>query len=95
MKIHKHKFELWPGYITSIRQHESDLLMCAEITHKVMRQENLLEILNRLKEERRGGDFQVIYFLNLLKEYTTFSSINFSFILLFQFYFYSNLIISV
>lgn len=38
--------ELWPGYLTSIRQHENDILMCAEITHKVMRQQTVLDILN-------------------------------------------------
>ncbi|KAF7997591.1 hypothetical protein HCN44_006162 [Aphidius gifuensis] len=58
VEIREHHFELWPGYITSIRQHEQDLLMCCEITHKVMRQENLLNIMNRIREEKGGGDFQ-------------------------------------
>ncbi|XP_050489341.1 piwi-like protein Siwi isoform X1 [Bombus huntii] len=40
------RMELWPGYLTSIRQHENDILMCAEITHKVMRQQTVLDILN-------------------------------------------------
>lgn len=40
-----HKLELWPGYVTSIRQHETDILMCSEINHKVMRQETALELL--------------------------------------------------
>lgn len=29
------KIELWPGYITSIRQHEADVLLCCEVSHKV------------------------------------------------------------
>jgi len=41
-----HKLELWPGYVTSIRQHETDILMCCEINHKVMRQETALELLS-------------------------------------------------
>ncbi|XP_043599743.1 piwi-like protein Siwi isoform X2 [Bombus pyrosoma] len=40
------RMELWPGYLTSIRQHENGILMCAEITHKVMRQQTVLDILN-------------------------------------------------
>lgn len=40
-----HKLELWPGYVTSIRQHESNILMCCEINHKIMRQETALELL--------------------------------------------------
>ncbi|PSN42981.1 hypothetical protein C0J52_13213 [Blattella germanica] len=33
-RINEYKLELWPGYITSIRQHEQELLLCTEITHK-------------------------------------------------------------
>lgn len=39
------KLQLWPGYTTSIRQHEDDLLMCGEITHKVMRMETVYDII--------------------------------------------------
>lgn len=37
--------EIWPGYLTSIRQHEQDILLCAEITHKVMRTDTVYNIL--------------------------------------------------
>ena len=40
-----HKLELWPGYVTSIRQHETNILMCCEINHKIMRQDTALELL--------------------------------------------------
>lgn len=43
--------ELWPGYKTSIRYHENDILMCAEITHKVMRKSTVLDLL---REEYRN-----------------------------------------
>ena len=33
----QHKLELWPGYITSIRQHESQVLLCCEISLKILR----------------------------------------------------------
>lgn len=39
--------ELWPGYETSIRQHEREIMLCAEITHKVMRTETVYDILRR------------------------------------------------
>ncbi|XP_011630854.1 piwi-like protein Siwi [Pogonomyrmex barbatus] len=45
------KLELWPGYLTSIRQHERDILMCAEITNKVMRLETLVDILRNCYQE--------------------------------------------
>nr|XP_033336473.1 piwi-like protein Siwi [Megalopta genalis] len=46
IEVRDFRLELWPGYTTSIRQHENDILMCAEIIHKVMRQQTLLDILN-------------------------------------------------
>ncbi|XP_062128728.1 protein aubergine-like isoform X1 [Drosophila sulfurigaster albostrigata] len=52
----KHRMELWPGYITSIRQHESDFLLCTEIAHKVMRTDTLYQILS--KNIREHDDFQ-------------------------------------
>lgn len=45
--------ELWPGYVSSIRQHERDILMCVEIVTKVMRIETLLDILNNCFAEDR------------------------------------------
>lgn len=45
IQIPEYKMELWPGYVTSIRQHEKDILLCAEITHKIMRNENVLSLL--------------------------------------------------
>ncbi|XP_067213491.1 piwi-like protein Siwi isoform X1 [Linepithema humile] len=47
----EYKLELWPGYITSIRQHERDILMCSEITNKVMRLETLLDIYHNCMRE--------------------------------------------
>jgi aubergine len=32
------------GYITSIRQHEHNILVCCEVSHKVMRQETIYDI---------------------------------------------------
>jgi len=42
--------ELWPGYETSIRQHEKDILLSTEITHKVMRTETVWDILSRCSQ---------------------------------------------
>uniref|UniRef100_A0A1A9VI45 Aubergine n=1 Tax=Glossina austeni TaxID=7395 RepID=A0A1A9VI45_GLOAU len=39
------QIQIWPGYQTSIRQHEQDILLCAEIAHKVMRTDTIYQIL--------------------------------------------------
>lgn len=54
--IHGADIQLWPGYITSIRQHERDVMLCAEITNKVMRTETVYDIMNKLMRE--GGNFK-------------------------------------
>ncbi|OXU31859.1 hypothetical protein TSAR_014087, partial [Trichomalopsis sarcophagae] len=51
IEIPEFRLELWPGYITSIRQHEHDILMCSEITHKVMRNETLYDVLQQCYHE--------------------------------------------
>lgn len=47
VSIREYRLELWPGYLTSIRQCEYNILMCAEITHKVMREETVLDMLGQ------------------------------------------------
>uniref|UniRef100_A0A0K8TM02 Piwib n=1 Tax=Tabanus bromius TaxID=304241 RepID=A0A0K8TM02_TABBR len=54
--IREYKLQLWPGYTTSIRQHEKDVLLCAEIAHKVMRTETVYDILQKCIHESR--DYQ-------------------------------------
>lgn len=44
---------MWPGYVTSIRQHEHNILMCAEISSKVMRRETVLNILQECVKNHR------------------------------------------
>lgn len=56
--------ELWPGYQTSIRQHEQDILLCSEIAHKVMRTETIYNIMNKVKSEER--DFRTVIQQRLL-----------------------------
>ncbi|XP_046398366.1 piwi-like protein Siwi [Ischnura elegans] len=54
--IPEYRLELWPGYLTSIRQHENNLLMCAEISHKVMRKDSVLHLMSEFTNMR--GNFQ-------------------------------------
>lgn len=54
--IREYRIQLWPGYQTSVRQHERDKLLCAEIAHKVMRTETVYDILQRCLETAR--DYQ-------------------------------------
>lgn len=53
IRVQNLRLDIWPGYITSIRQHEEDILVCAEISHKIMRSETVLDILRRVRSEER------------------------------------------
>lgn len=43
--------ELWPGYATSIRQHDGGTMMCTEITWKVLRNETALDVIKQLHNQ--------------------------------------------
>jgi aubergine-like protein len=49
--LNDYKLELWPGYVTSIRIHENKILLCCEISHKVLRQETALDVLVRCHQD--------------------------------------------
>jgi aubergine-like protein len=47
--------ELWPGYITAIRNHEAGVLLCAEVTHKVLRTTTVLALIRELLSKNNMG----------------------------------------
>ncbi|CRK90810.1 CLUMA_CG004500, isoform A [Clunio marinus] len=51
VSLPQYGLELWPGYITSIRQHQENVLLCCEMSHKVMRTETILDIIRRYQKE--------------------------------------------
>lgn len=56
----QHKLQLWPGYETSIGMYETNILLCAEISTKVMRQETVLDFLSQCANDRnRNADWMV------------------------------------
>lgn len=54
-----HNIELWPGYVTSIPQFENNILMNAEITHKVMRTDTVFDFLTECTRNYQN-DWKVI-----------------------------------
>jgi len=47
------KLEIWPGYITTMRQHEQNILLCCETTSKVIRTDT---VYDQLKAGARDRD---------------------------------------
>ncbi|XP_046997505.1 piwi-like protein Siwi isoform X1 [Schistocerca americana] len=59
ISVKEYRLELWPGYITSIRQHENSILMNSEINFKVMRQDTVLHIYTEICDKER--DYQAAF----------------------------------
>ena len=53
--LKQHKLELWPGYVTSIRQHEDKILLCCDISHKVLRTDTVLDQIGQIFQKTNGG----------------------------------------
>jgi len=54
------RLELWPGYITSMRNHENQLLLCVEVTNKVLRQDHCLEIIRGHNGNRGAVEAELV-----------------------------------
>ena len=39
--VREYCLEVWPGYITSIRQHENSIMLCAEVSNKMIRTDSV------------------------------------------------------
>ncbi|XP_042316537.1 piwi-like protein 4 [Sceloporus undulatus] len=48
VEIPQHKLTLWPGFATSVTQYENRVMLCADVSHKVLRSENVLEFMSNL-----------------------------------------------
>jgi aubergine len=51
-----HRIQIWPGYLTSIRQYENDILLNCKLASKVMREENVYQIIQ--ESMRQGGNYR-------------------------------------
>lgn len=47
IELQEFNIQLWPGYITSIHQHEQEILMSCKTDHKVMRKETAYNVLKQ------------------------------------------------
>ena len=54
------RLELWPGYITSMRNHENQLLLCVEVTNKVLRQDSCLHIIENLEYDHEAVKAELV-----------------------------------
>ena len=51
------RIELWPGFITSILEYEQNLMLCLDVSHKVLRTDTVLDFLYDLQTKKGRGTF--------------------------------------
>ncbi|XP_038559876.1 piwi-like protein 2 [Micropterus salmoides] len=49
----KHRLQVWPGYSTSIKRTDGGLFLCVDISHKVLRNDSVLDVMNTLYQQSR------------------------------------------
>lgn len=56
IQFEEDRLELWPGIVTAIRNHESGILLCIEVTHKVLRMETVYDMIENLRTQVRNKE---------------------------------------
>ena len=55
VKYERHNLEIWPGFSSTIRQRENDLMMCLDLTNKVVRLDSALDTMRNC----RGNQMEI------------------------------------
>ncbi|CAH0702423.1 unnamed protein product [Spodoptera exigua] len=63
--IPEYRLQIWPGYKTTINQYEDRLLMITEITHKVLRVDTVLQMLNEYAASK-GSNYKKIFLEDMM-----------------------------
>ncbi|KAM7416297.1 hypothetical protein PAMA_018390 [Pampus argenteus] len=51
LNIPQHRLTIWPGYTTTILQYESSIMLCTDVSHKVLRSETVLDFMVNLRQQ--------------------------------------------
>lgn len=45
------RLTIWPGYTSTILHYESSIMMCTDVSHKVLRSETVLDFMSNLRQK--------------------------------------------
>ncbi|XP_071338262.1 piwi-like protein 2 isoform X2 [Trachinotus anak] len=49
----KHRLQVWPGYSTCIKRTDGGLYLCVDVSHKVLRNDSVLDVMNMLYQQSK------------------------------------------
>uniref|UniRef100_A0A3Q3AD10 Piwi-like protein 2 n=1 Tax=Kryptolebias marmoratus TaxID=37003 RepID=A0A3Q3AD10_KRYMA len=51
--VEKHRLQVWPGYSTAIKHTDGGLCMSVDVTHKILRNDSVLDVMNTLYQQSK------------------------------------------
>ncbi|XP_054466265.1 piwi-like protein 1 [Anoplopoma fimbria] len=51
LNIPQHRLTIWPGYTTTILRYETSIMLCSDVSHKVLRSETVLDFMANLRRQ--------------------------------------------
>ncbi|XP_053530289.1 piwi-like protein 2 isoform X3 [Ictalurus punctatus] len=51
--LSKHRLQVWPGYSTAIKHTDGGLYLAVDISHKVLRNDSVLDVMNEIYQQSR------------------------------------------
>lgn len=53
--IPQHKLEVWPGYVTAVDEYEDGVMLCLDVSHRVLCQRTVLDLMREAHAADAGG----------------------------------------
>jgi len=50
--VPQHKLEIWPGYVTAVQEFEGGIMLCCDVSHKVLRTQTAYELLKDIVNQK-------------------------------------------
>jgi len=50
--VPQHKLEIWPGYVTAVQQYEGGVMLCCDVSHKVLRTQTAYQLLKDVVNQK-------------------------------------------
>ncbi|KAI2661512.1 Piwi-like protein 1 [Labeo rohita] len=57
--IPQHRLTIWPGFVTTILQYESSIMLCTDVSHKVLRSETVLDFMYSLRQQYNNKTYRI------------------------------------
>ena len=53
--VPQHKLEIWPGYVTAVHEFEGGVMLCLDVSHKVLRTSTAHDLLSDVYKKDKAN----------------------------------------